>query len=629
MRYVTSILISIVLLFRLVCFDAFIIQHSTNIRHIRTQLDASKRSKIAVIGAGWAGYSFAESISENEADVIILDAAKASGGLAGGWRTAGGRPVEAGIHGFWREYKNTFDMMENKIGLDLNSVLGDYSPSALYSKNGKVAVAPVLASDDDASHSKSLTCLSWDVSHLTEVIASNLPPPLDVALLAEFHPNSKLSMIDRFSAIGLLGAWADFEQESSVSWKRYDNIPADTLFKNAGVTDELYEELISPLLHVLPMCPAYDCSAAAALSCFHVFALQSRGAFDVRWAKGNLSELIFQPWQDHLQSRGVKIQQGSKVSCIQKNELRYDSDYRFTISLEGGSSLECDAIVFAVGAVSMGKIAQISPALSSINNFMNWRGITCVAVRLFLKPHDITTTGLKGGNFDSTNAFPEIANAMISSPIAVCGPDIGKGRFPQLKETGFCIYDLQRMHQEFSVKQCKDVSVIEIDFYRANEIAEMDDESIAAFSLEVLTTALQINPISNENIVDSAIVRARDAVSHFSPGSASYSPSCKLDDGLYICGDWVDRSGHASWSTEKSVVTAKQAAIALSRDFGWTPNISIIPAAEDTLQLSTLRGVARMIRFTAPSIGLPKAPWVVAKEKLGQCCHEPKKNEVS
>ena len=40
------------------------------------------------------------------------------------------------------------------------------------------------------------------------------------------------------------------------------------------MSEALYDELVQPLLHVLPMAPGYDVSAAAALSCFHVFALQ-------------------------------------------------------------------------------------------------------------------------------------------------------------------------------------------------------------------------------------------------------------------------------------------------------------------------------------------------------------------
>ena len=91
------------------------------------------------------------------------------------------------------------------------------------------------------------------------------------------------------------------------------------------------------------MAPGYDISAAAALSCFHVFALQApsrltppispasplhhfcissasrlhlfqsrlhlprqaRGAFDVRWCRGGISERIFTPWQRQLVESGL------------------------------------------------------------------------------------------------------------------------------------------------------------------------------------------------------------------------------------------------------------------------------------------------------------------------------------
>ena len=105
-----------------------------------------------------------------------------------------------------------------------------------------------------------------------------------------------MSLLDRASGVGLLACWADFRQEDADSWARYDDVSAETLFKDyGGVTDPLYDELVAPLLHVLPMGPGYDISAAAALSCFHVFALQSRGAFDVRWCRGGITEKSFGP----------------------------------------------------------------------------------------------------------------------------------------------------------------------------------------------------------------------------------------------------------------------------------------------------------------------------------------------
>ncbi len=243
-----------------------------------------KKLKIAVIGGGWAGYSLCESISTNnlptkrgsrgDIEIIMVDASKqAKGGLAGGYRdeTKNNRPVEAGIHGFWREYRNTFNIMESIEGVDVDEVLGSFSPSVLYSKNGKVAVAPVLL-DEDQQGSDSGFCVNKygkmpvikDVSEksIRRYIAALLPPPLDLPLLAEIDNDtngkkgdSKLSPIDLLSGLGLVGAWADFEQESRVSWERYDSQPASLLFEKAGITDALYEEMVSPLLHVLPMCP--------------------------------------------------------------------------------------------------------------------------------------------------------------------------------------------------------------------------------------------------------------------------------------------------------------------------------------------------------------------------------------
>lgn len=40
-------------------------------------------------------------ILQEEFDVVLLEGGKSVGGLVAGWQTPGGRPVEAGVHGFW------------------------------------------------------------------------------------------------------------------------------------------------------------------------------------------------------------------------------------------------------------------------------------------------------------------------------------------------------------------------------------------------------------------------------------------------------------------------------------------------------------------------------------------------
>jgi len=569
---------------------------------------STTKKKIVVIGGGWAGYSAADSVSSfGDTEVLMLDASpRGPGGLAGGgWRTPVlKQPVENGIHGFWRDYRNTFDVIENRIGLDLDSVLTPYTPSILVSESGRVAVAPVLGGDDDSSSSI--------------VSKSLLPPPLDVALLTDFEPTAKLSISDRLSAIGLLGVWADFDQEDPESWKRYDGMSAEQLFLSvAGVSPALYNELITPLLHVLPMTPGYDCSAAAALSCFHVFALASKGAFDVRWCRGSIGEKIFNPWTERLLTKkqgNVKIQGSTKVSSITKKKNDDGTYYEIVVvdnnkkKKEETTTIECDAVILAVGGVALKNInfyPQQPPKLEHIDRF---RGVTCVAVRLFIKPSPTPTKMTKDGT--STRLPTEFAHAMEDSPIIVCGPRV----IPELAETGFCIYDLQRLQDEFVNE-----AVLEIDFFRADSFVDQSDEDIVQLALRAVSSALLPNTSSTstihiDDVVDFSVVRARNAVSHFDVNSGTkISPEgVKLDDdGLYICGDWVDRTGHASWSTEKAVVTGRQAAKELAKDFKLNEDIKIIPAPKDTPQLQALRQFAATTRKTTGNYkALPRAPWM-------------------
>ena len=647
-------------------FQQHPIHTSKNCRHVGLALQSSPSSnnrskpRIAIVGGGWAGYTAAESLSTNNiyeksVEIILLDASKSGGGLAGGYRE-GNRPVEAGIHGFWREYKNTFSVMAGINGLNIDEVLGDYTPSVLYSKNGKVAVAPVLY-DEDGNETVDLPL---NEERIRRLIAGNLPAPLDLPVLAKLdEQTSNLTPLDLLSGLGLLGAWADFEQESKTSWKNYDTQPASLLFQEAGITDNLYEELVSPLLHVLPMCPAYDCSAAAALSCFHVFALQTKGAFDVRWCRGSIGEKIFDPWRRQLEDRSVEFRNGAKVVSITRNNIVKEGTdevlRQYTVQLDSndGDTIQCDAVILSVGAVAAKRLVKSSPDLSSLpatENFDKLRGVTCVAVRIFLKPHTIVTKSLRGGAHSKSQLPPDMTKAMLDSPIAVCGAGI----IPELKETGFCIYDLQRMHDEFSVEfyetnsvaRDEQVAVLEVDFYRADSFVDMDDNEITDLTLRAVSATLRTDVIKTNDVVESKILRARNAVSHFYPKSAFYSPDVKLSkqvrvlyfytynitymfaisiysnnsrkkENIYMAGDWIDRAGHSSWSTEKSVVTARQAARALSKDFQLKQSAcNVIPVALDTPQLTTLRYLAKVLRTVIPPKTLPPSPWVLAKKLL-------------
>lgn len=194
-------------------------------------------------------------------------------------------------------------------------------------------------------------------------------------------------------------------------------------------------------------------------------------------------------------------------------------------------------------------------------------------------------------------------------PVIVCGP--GMRNLPTLVETGYCVSDLSRLQQDVFAPETlgNDLLVLEVDFFRADMIANLaNDNAVVALVLQAIDAAIlgwsgDSPTILNAGMVqDFGIVRARQAVSHFGIGSAAQSPSSvRLADRLYICGDWIDRTGHASWSTEKAVVTGRQAAAALLQDLNVEHSpVEAIPAASDTVPLQALRNMVSLWRRTKP-----------------------------
>lgn len=71
-----------------------------SIRVSEVEVDKQARTAV-VVGGGWAGFGAAHALTKLGFSVTVLDASPSPGGLSTGFRTAQGRPVEAGIKGFW------------------------------------------------------------------------------------------------------------------------------------------------------------------------------------------------------------------------------------------------------------------------------------------------------------------------------------------------------------------------------------------------------------------------------------------------------------------------------------------------------------------------------------------------
>lgn len=208
---------------------------------------AAAAKKVVVVGAGWGGLSAAHHLSKTPGvEVTVVDAAERPGGLVSdSWLTPGGRRAEAGQHGFWDEYHNIYQLMD-EIGLDRDAVLTGYAEQGQYSPRGLEAVWPVYRESRPFESGP---------------LANGLPTGLGQALYTRFL---NLPPLDLASAAGMVLAFSEFD-DSPEAWAKYDRISFRDLCTRLGVSRRMYTEAFEPMILTGLFAPGEECSAAAAL----------------------------------------------------------------------------------------------------------------------------------------------------------------------------------------------------------------------------------------------------------------------------------------------------------------------------------------------------------------------------
>ncbi|MEO0948475.1 MAG: FAD-dependent oxidoreductase [Cyanobacteria bacterium J06641_5] len=394
-----------------------------------------------------------------------------------------------------------------------------------------------------------------------------LPAPLGTFLYAKFK---RLPVSDRLSALPLLYAVIDFDN-SDAAWRRYDKVTARELFKQFGVSERLYTDAFEPMLLVGLFAPGEQCSAAATLGMLYYFILAHQSDFDVVWCKGTVGEQIFQPWVGKIEALGGRV-----LTERRATDLHLDEDGNVKAVACGEEIFPADVVISAVNISGVKKIVAGSKALQQHRCFLdlqNLGAIDALAVRLW---------------FDCKIDVPLPSNA-------------GFGFDPT---TGWTFFDLNALHDEF-----KDApgSVIEVDFYHANQLLLMDNESLLAKIQSDLATC--IPAFGEAKIVDSSIIRVPQGVTHFAPGSYQYLLSARTPiPNLFMSGDWIV-TRHGSWSQEKAYVTGLEAANLAIEYCEQGKPAEIIPIEPDEPHIQVARELNRSLRQIAeallPQIWLP------------------------
>lgn len=489
-----------------------------------------RNPRVVVVGAGWAGLGATYHLAKQGYDVTLLEAGGQPGGLVAGWKTAQGRSVEAGIHGFWYPYRNIFSLVSD---LKL-SPFTDWTRSSQYSPHGLEVESPIFQNEP------------------------LLPTPLGTFLYTQFK---RLPLSDRLSALPLLHSLLDFDN-SDDAWARYDRITARELFKHYGVSARLYKEAFEPMLLVGLFAPGEQCSAAATLGMLYYFILAHQPDFDVVWCRGTVGEMIFQPWVDQIHQAGGKVLTQKRVTDVQWF-ITEDGPQVTGVVCGDDEVFAVDAVIFAVGIDAMKKIVANSHTLKQFPEFCdtaNLGSIDVLATRLWFKDAvDIPLASNACFGFDTT--------------------------------TGWTFFDLNVLHDEWKDSEG---SVIEVDFYHANQLLPMTDDHILAKVRKDLTTC--VPGVADAKLLDHSVIRLPNAVTHFAPGSRQFMlPVTTPISNLFMSGDWII-TDHGSWSQEKAYVTGLEAAnqaIALLNHGTPAP---IIPVEPDEPHIQVGRQLNRMVR---------------------------------
>jgi len=225
--------------------------------------------------------------------------------------------------------------------------------------------------------------------------------------------------------------------------------------------------------------------------------------------------------------------------------------------------------IFSVGISGMQKIVSNSAALQKrreFRNLMNLGAIDVLAVRLWC---------------DRKINIPRPSNACFGFDAT----------------TGWTFFDLNALHDEYTGETG---SVIEVDFYHANQFLPLDNQEIVTIVQEYLATCLQ--EFKNAKVVDSSVIRLPRAVTHFAPGSYQHllRPITSYPN-LYMSGDWII-TNHGSWSQEKAYVTGLEAANLVIQQFSHGNMAQILPIEADEPHIRIARSLNQNLRNLAKSL---------------------------
>lgn len=452
------------------------------------------------------------------------------------------------MKGFWYQYHNVFSLVSE---LQIRPFpFTDWTESSFYRPEGLLTTGPVFQRQP------------------------RLPTMLGQAVYT-FPLFKNMSPIDLASMLTLLRPMLEFDADAR-TYSEYDDMTARELFKQAGVTKELYDKFLKPLLLVGLFAPPEELSAAVTLETLYFYAAAHQPDFDICWCRGSVTERIFAPLVEAIEAKGGRILNGQAVVDVAiAEDGAVDGVAAKDVATGQVTSFDADAVVFCVGINALKKIVRGSKSLSTCRDFRsveNLRSIDCIATRLWLDR--------------------QVPNPTPSNVLAGFEEDVGA-----------TFFDLNQLHDE--CRGPEQGGVITADFYHANSLMGLSDDALAAKVKGMLD---QANPaFKAARVEDARVLRVAQAVTHFSPGSLRHRMQTRTSlQNVFMAGDWIKDIEHGAngLSQERALVTGYVAANAVCERFGMGQPKKIIPVEADEPHIAFGKAVAKLSKQA-----LPITPW--------------------
>lgn len=278
--------------------------------------------RVAIVGAGLAGLATAVDLADAGCEVQIFESRPFVGGKVSSWIDKDGNHIEMGLHVFFGNYYQLFELMRKVDAID--NFLPKEHIHNFINKGGRTG--------------------ALDFRFFTGA-------PLNG--LKAFFTTSQLSSYDKFRNAMALGTspvvqgLVDFEGAMRTI-RKLDRISFADWFRSHGGNNNSLRKMWDPIALALGFIDTENISARCMLTIFQLFAVRTE-ASKLRMLKGSPHEYMHKPILDYLEARGTKIYTRRQVREINYTEVEGQTHITAMTVADGESeeTITADAYVAA------------------------------------------------------------------------------------------------------------------------------------------------------------------------------------------------------------------------------------------------------------------------------------------